>query len=149
AGGAERLQAGQVEGSGGRREVLLVGLGERRGEAAGEPGPDVLAELGDGRGGEVVPPGGRRIGETPRQLADVDRGDLPTLRGVDHEVHPGRGRLAHPDVELDLLALEALLEDLGEALADGGVVAVAGQEHQHADVAAVGVATYEDPELTA
>ena len=62
-------------------------------------------------------------------------------------MHPGRGRLAHPDRELDRLPPEAVLEDLGEALADGGVVAVAGQEDQHADVAAVGVAAYEDPQL--
>ena len=76
-------------------------------------------------------------------------GIFSPLGRVDHEVHAGGRRLAHPDGELDRLAGEALLEDVGEPLADGGVVAVAGQEHQHADVAAVGVAAYEDPQLAA
>jgi hypothetical protein len=68
---------------------------------------------------------------------------------VHDEVHAGGRRLTHPHGELDGLAVEALLEDVGEALPDGGVVAVARQEDQHADVAAVGVAAYEDAELAA
>ncbi len=143
------LEPAEVERSGGRGEVLLVGLGERRLEGAGEPRPDVLAELGDGGGGEVVAPRARRVGQLTLEVGDVDVGDGHPARRMDHEVDACGGRLAHPDRELDGLAAEALLEDLGEALADGGVVAVAGQEDQHADVAAVGVAADEDPELSA
>ncbi len=70
-------------------------------------------------------------------------------RRVHHEVDPGAGGLVDARGELDALAAEAFLEDLGEAFADGGVVAVAGQVDQHRDVAAVGVAAGEEPQLAA
>ena len=65
------------------------------------------------------------------------------------EVHAGGRRLAHLDVELDVLAVEAVEQDLREPLADGGVVAVAGQVAEHGDVAAVGLAADEDAQLAA
>ncbi len=147
AGLAEGLEPAEVERAGGGREVLLVGLGEGRLEGAGEARTDVLAELGDGGGGEVVAPRTRGIGEPALELGDVDVGNVHALGRVDHEVDPRRRRLAHPHRELDGLAAEAGLEDLGESLADAGVVAVAGQEDQDADIAPVGVATYEDAQL--
>ncbi len=149
AGLAERLEPAEVERAGGGREVLLVGLGEGRLEGAGEARTDVLTELGDGGGGEVVAPGTRGVGEPALELGDVDVGNVHALGRVDHEVDPRRRRLAHPHRELDGLTAEAGLEDVGESLADAGVVAVAGQEDQDADIAAVGVAAYEDAQLAA
>ena len=53
---AEGFEPAEVQGAGGRREVLLVGLGERALEVASQRGADLLAELGDGGGHEVVAP---------------------------------------------------------------------------------------------
>ena len=131
------------------REVLLVGLGERVGVAAREPRAAVLAVLGDGCGDEVVAPRPGRVGEHPLEVAGVDVGDLGAEGRVHDEVDPRGRRLTHLDVELDALALEAVEQDLREPLADGGVVALAGQVAQHRDVAAVGLAADEDPQLAA
>ena len=79
--------------------------------------------------------------------AHVDVGDHTALGRVDHEVHVGRRRLGDPGGELHGLAAEAVLEDRREPLADVGVVAVARQVDQHGDVAAVGVAADEHPQL--
>ncbi len=56
----------------------------------------------------------------------------------------GRG-LVDADRELDRLAVQLVLEDPLEPLADAGVVAVAGQVDEDRDVAAVGVAADEHP----
>ena len=65
------------------------------------------------------------------------------------EVHASCRRLAHLDVELDVLAVEAVEQDLREPLADGRVVAVTRQVAEHRDVAAVGLAAHEHPQLAA
>ena len=147
--GLDGLQPAHVQRGRGRGEVLLVGLGERVGVPAGEPRAAVLAVLGHGRVDEVVAPGAGRVGEHPLEVAGVDVGDLGPERRVHDEVHAGGRRLAHLDVELDVLAVEAVEQDLREPLADGRVVAVAGQVAEHGDVAAVGLAADEDAQLAA
>ncbi len=72
-------------------------------------------------------------------------GIVVALGQVDDEVHPGGRGLVDADRELDRLAVQLVLEDPLEPLADAGVVAVAGQVDQDRDVAAVGVAADEHP----
>ena len=60
-------------------------------------------------------------------------------------MHPGGRGLVDADRELDGLAVQLLLEDPLEPLANTGVVAVAGQVDEDGDVAAVGVAADEHP----
>ncbi len=62
-------------------------------------------------------------------------------------MHVRGRRLGDPGAELDGRTAELFLEDRGEALADVGVVAVAGQVDQNRDVAAVRVAADEHPQL--
>ena len=64
-------------------------------------------------------------------------------------MHAGGGRLVDADGELDRLPAQLLEQDLAELLADRGVVAVAGQVDQHADVAAVGVGSGDRPHRAA
>ena len=64
-------------------------------------------------------------------------------------MHPRGRRLVDPGGELDVLATELVAQDLGEALADRGAVAVAREVDEDRDVAAVGVAAHERPQLAA
>ncbi len=103
--------------------------------------------LVDHGGDEVVAPRAGRLGEPALEVGDVDLGDALALGRVHHEVHPRRGRLVDASGELDVLATEVVAEDVGEALAHGGAVAIAGQVDQDRDVAPVGVAAHERPQL--
>ena len=143
--GPDRLEPTQVDRGGAGGEVLLVGLREGLGVAPAEDGADLLAVLRDHRLGEVVAPGAGRLGQSALEVGGVDVGDLVALGQVDDEVHPGGRGLVDADRELDGLAVQLLLEDPLELLADAGVVAVAGQVDEDRDVAAVGVAADEHP----
>ncbi len=142
-----RLQPAEVDRGGPGREVLLVRLGEGVDVAAGEPGADLLAVLRDHGALEVVAPRARRVGEAALEVDGVDVDDVAAVRRVHDEVDAGGRGLVDADVELDRLAAQPLLEDLGEPLTDGRVVAVAGQVDEDGDVAAVGVAADEHPDL--
>ncbi len=144
---AQRLQPAEVEGAGGGEEVLLVGLRERVDVLAGQAGAGLLAVLVHDRGREVVTPRAGRLGQPPLEVDRVDLGDLLAPRRVDHEVHVGGRRLGDPGAELHRGATQPVLEDRREPLTDVGVVAVAGQVDEHRDVAAVGVAPDEHPQL--
>ena len=143
----DRLDAAEVGGPALRGVVLLVRLRVGVGPRAGELRALALAVLADDGGDEVVAPGPRRLGEPALEVGDVDVGDLGALGRVDDEVHAGRRRLVDAGGELDVLAVEALAQDLREALAHGGAVAVARQVDEHRDVAPVGVAAHERPQL--
>ena len=79
----------------------------------------------------------------------VDLRDQLALGRAHHEVHLGHVGLVEAHGELDAPAAERLGQDRRHPLADGGVVAVAGQVDQAGDVAAVGVAADEQPQLAA
>ena len=127
--------------------VLLVGLGERVRPGPRQPRPLVDAVLAHDGCDEVVAPRPRRLHQPALEVGDVDLGDLAALRRVDHEVHPGGRRLVDPCGELDVLATQLDAQDLGEPLAHRGAVAVAREVDEDRDIAAVGVATYERPQL--
>ena len=143
----DRLDPAEVGRPALRVVVLLVGLGEGVGPGPRELRPAVLAVLVDHGRHEVVAPRPRGLGEPALEVGDVDLRDLVALGRVDHEVHPGGRGLVDAGGELDVLAAELLAQDVGEALAHRGAVAVAGQVDQDRDVAAVGVAAHERPQL--
>ena len=145
----DRLDPAEVERCLPGQEVLLVGLRPGLGPGPRQPRPVALAVLVDDGGDEVVAPRAGRLGEPALEVGDVDLGDGVALRRVHHEVHARGGRLVDPGGELDVLAAELLAQDVGEPLAHGGAVAVARQVDEHRDVAPVGVAAHERPELAA
>ncbi len=141
------LEPAQVGGARARAVVLLVGLGEAVGVAPGEPAAVLLAVLGDHSRGEVVAPGPRRLRAAPLEVGDVGLTDLLPRRRPDHEVEPGRERVADVGGVLQGVAVQLLLEDRRDPLADRCVVAVTRQIDQARPEPAIGVAAEEQLEL--
>ena len=144
----DRLDPAEVGRAALRAVVLLVGLREgvapRRGPAASpSPSPCSLttAAMKSSRHERDA-----SVSRRSRSATSTS-GMLLALGRVDHEVHARGRRLVDAGGELDVLAAEPLAQDLGEALAHGGAVAVARQVDEHRDVAAVGVAAHERPQL--
>ena len=134
----------EVGGAVAGREVLLVGLGEGVGVLRGEAGARVLAVLGDRGGDEVVAPRAGGLGQPALEVGVSTSRMLAARGGWTTKCTRAVADSLRRTVNSTRLAAQLLLEDRREPLADGGVVAVAGQVDQDGDVAAVGVAADED-----
>ena len=118
--------------------------------APGQARADLLAVPGDDRGDEVVAPRPGGLGHPALEVGGVDLADRRALRRVHDEVDPRGRRLGQPDRELDRLAARGARGGSRRSRSRTvGVVAVARQVDEHRDVAAVGVASDEEPQLAA
>ena len=160
--GVRRLVEGQVERPVGRR-CPRAGRGRPRRSAAGSPPcrPRGRRRRTSGPAGRRAP---RRTPRAPRPRSRRPRTGRPRRAGA--RGRPGRSRRSVPPgsgrttkcsrARIDSLTRavkssdappSSLLEDVGDALADAGGVAVARQVDQAGEVAAVGVAAHEQPQL--
>ena len=131
-----------------RRHLLLIADRDRLAVGARQAVALLLAVGVDQGLGEHVVPGARRLDQARLDLGPVDI-LRDAFRGADDELDAGQDRFRDLGLELDLGAVQRLLQDVLKPAPDLGVVALARHVDEAGDEAREGVAAQEQAQRLA